>query len=366
MSSPVVADNEEQTQRITQVRRALEALNHVCTTLRASTCTRVADIQFDGTLFVPHIEKLGAVVSHQVTKICLVCEHGSIPSDTPSIVNQLREGLDALHTMRQNIPESAGATLFKAIDGGITDIIDGIYTWAIVVNQRLDPLSTPEAQTNLDADVRSKAGLVRDACKALAKLPTSNTEAVLRQWRLHKSMVDIAIEKFESVLTDDPIPILTDTMEYITIRPSDTTIRYTSSDDNNPLLDEIIEQPQTEWAHHICQCALASAKLIKQLLQKVEQRGITSTPAPPPSWQDSCLVFSNELFEQVDDMGSLFWFLPLDEDSARSEAYEHLDELYTAANDLAELAREQFTEPHRNWLDLCLTQLDKQRQSVKD
>ncbi|KAI8055143.1 hypothetical protein BDF22DRAFT_675649 [Syncephalis plumigaleata] len=270
------------------VRRALEALGHACTTLRASTCTRVADIQFDGTLFVPHIEKLGAVVSHQ---------HGSIPSDTPSIVNQLREGLDALHTMRQNIPESAGATLFKAIDGGITDIIDGIYTWAI-----------------------------------------ANTEAVLRQWKLHRSMIDDAIEEFESALTDDPVDSLTDTMRL----------------------------PKTEWEHHICQCALASAKLIKQLLQKVEQRGIASTPAPPPSWQDSCLVIANQLFEQVDQLGDLFWFLPSDKASARIDAYEHLDELYTAANDLAELAREQFTEPHRNWLDLCLTQLDKQRQSVKD
>jgi uncharacterized protein (DUF2345 family) len=57
MPTPAAADNEEQTQRIAQMRAALEELSQVCTTPQTATCTRATDIQFDGALFLQHIGK---------------------------------------------------------------------------------------------------------------------------------------------------------------------------------------------------------------------------------------------------------------------------------------------------------------------
>ncbi|RKP25460.1 Grap2 and cyclin-D-interacting-domain-containing protein [Syncephalis pseudoplumigaleata] len=292
-------------------------------------------------------------MGHQVTRISLVCEHGSLPSDTPTFIDELRKELDALHAMQQEAPSSVGLTLVKAIDDAVDEVIDAVYAWATTLRDRLAPPATPEARATLDAEVRSKTGLVWRACTALSTLPPHNTEAVMRRWLDQHALVEDAIEEFTAALEETSVDTLADHMEQLTVAQQ----QEEKDDDGEDML-------RTEWARDIHQCTLASVKLIQRLLCKVEQRGIRGGEQVPPTWQDRCLAAVEQLAEQVDQLGDVFWFLPSDVDAAREDARDHLDALYKAAGVLAELAREQFADAHRTWLDLCLQQLDVQRQSL--
>ncbi|KAI9595084.1 Grap2 and cyclin-D-interacting-domain-containing protein [Syncephalis fuscata] len=361
MPSPISQMTNEQIERSKAVKSVLETLAQTCVTLREQTCEATAGTQFDGPLFVQHIGNLGTIISHQATKANLACKRGSIPGDAVGLIDQLQEALHAIQEMRKNAPISIGATLLKSITDITCELLDNTYDWANTLADGLKDTYTPEADEEIEAVARSKLGLVWNACKALWTIPSTNTEAVKRRWKSNANIINDAIDEFEEALAEDaklaadPLNGLANEMEQLAIEKNEE-----EEDDDDKQLS-----PKADWEREICQCALASTKLVKRLLLKVEQRGISNEGALP-KWQDDCLDVANALLSQVDNLGDLFWFLDSDVQKARIDAIHHLDLLYKEANKLAELASEQLTDQHKTWLELCMKQLDAQRLVIRN